>query len=168
MTVFPAPVPSALARWWWRTPVWSRLLVSLGGGVTAFMIITGLVAPTAPARQPGTPQPVVAVTSTAATTTTATSSETPTTVTTSESVTTELPITMTTKQAPPPTTHQPPPVTHVTTTTTVTPAPPPSEPAYVTAGAPCSPEGATGVTASGQPMVCSRGLLDSRLLWRAA
>ncbi|HEY0498904.1 MAG TPA: hypothetical protein VGD48_24395 [Kutzneria sp.] len=167
MTVSPAPAPSALARWWWRTPVWSRLLVSLGGGITAFMILTGLVAPTTQARQPGFPQPVVSFTSTTARTTTATSSETPTTTTTTESTTTERPIT-TTKKAPPPTTHQPPPVTHVPTTTTETPAPPPSEPDHVTPGAPCSTEGATGVSDTGQPMVCSRALLDSRLRWRSA
>src|SRR4051794_35184974 len=122
MTVSPAPVPSALARWWWRTPAWSRLLTALGGGVTVLMILTGLVAPTAPARQPGFPQPVVSFTSTAARTTTATSSETPTTSTITESTTTEPPTT-TTKKAPPPTTHQRPPVTPVPTTTTETSAP---------------------------------------------
>jgi len=167
MTVSPAPVPSALARWWWRTPVWSRLLVSLGGGVTVLMILTGLAAPTAPARQPGIPQPVVAATSTTVRTTTATSSATPTTTTTTETTTTEEPTT-TTRKAPPPTTRQLPPVTHAPTTTTDTPAPPPSTPEYVTPGAPCDTEGATGVSETGQPMVCRRALLDSKLRWWAA
>ncbi|MFI9382980.1 hypothetical protein [Kutzneria sp. NPDC052558] len=163
MTVPADPEPSALARWWWRTPVWSRLLTSVGGGFVALMVLFGLFGPKVPAQQPGA-QPVVATITTTATTigTTTTSSTAPTTTSTT-TTTTEAP-------APPPATHQPPPATHqpAPPPPTEAPAPPPSEPVYVTPGAFCSTEGATGVTKTGKPMVCSRTATDSRLRWRAA
>jgi hypothetical protein len=41
-------------------------------------------------------------------------------------------------------------------------------PVYVHAGAFCSPEGATGVTSTGTPMVCSIKAGDTRARWRKA
>lgn len=64
----------------------------------------------------------------------------------------------------PPSTPAPPPPTTVA-------APPPTTAATsstVSAGAFCSSAGATGVTSTGKPMVCSTTATDSRLRWRAA
>ncbi|WP_211764699.1 hypothetical protein [Kutzneria sp. CA-103260] len=174
MTVPADPEPSALARWWWRTPVWSRLLASLGGGFTALLILTGVFGPTVPAQQPGA-QPVVATLSTTttatSTTTTTPSSTTPTTTTetTTTTTTTELPTTTTEAPAPPPATHQAPPATHQPAPPpTENPAPPPSDGGTVKAGEFCSTAGALAHTSKGTLMVCKRTATDSRLRWRAA
>lgn len=141
--------------------MWSRLLTSLGGGFTVLIVLVGLFAPKAPAQQPAAPQPVVAITTTEATTTTTTPTSTTPPTTIEPTTTTEPPTTTTEAAAPPPETHQQVP-------TTRQPAPPPSEPVFVTPGAFCSTEGATGLSKTGKSMVCTRTATDPRLRWRAA
>ena len=62
------------------------------------------------------------------------------------------------------------PTTAPTTTTSTTTAPTTTAPTtttYVHAGAYCSPDGATGVTASGTAMICKTSPTDSRDRWRS-
>jgi Protein of unknown function (DUF1524) len=89
-----------------------------------------------------------------------------------------------TTTAPPPTSVAAPPpvVTHPTTRAPApapaprpapapapkpTPAPAPAPAGVVHPGAFCSPQGATGVTSAGTPMVCTSTATDSRARWRA-
>ncbi|MBA8929653.1 hypothetical protein BC739_006871 [Kutzneria viridogrisea] len=150
----------ALARWWWRTPGWSRLLTSLGGGSGLLVALTiAFGAPVGPPAPPvTTPQELVAP----VLTTTTTPAPTTTTVTTT-SVTTKVvtTTTTTTTQAPPPPSNDPPTYQPPQQPTTE----PPSGQLGVTSGAFCSLEGALGVTKAGKPMVCKG---PGQLRWRAA
>ncbi|KAA2254957.1 hypothetical protein F0L68_29745 [Solihabitans fulvus] len=164
--------PHAVARWWWRAPTWSRLLVSLGGGFVVVAVLVGTLGPTVPVRRTSNQAPED--TTVAAATPSATTVSAPTTSPPPATTTTMAPpaatATSTTTSIPPP--PQPPP----RTTAYTPPAPPPTteEPAPpprivgVHPGAFCSPDGALGVTSDGTLMVCGTTATDKRDRWRRA
>jgi hypothetical protein len=167
--VLPHRPPPALFRWWWRTPIWSRLLASLGGGFLVFSFLIVMVAPARPAQPaPNTIAPTTSTRSATQTTSSPTTSSSTTQSPTTTSTTTTAPVT--TLQAAVP---QPEPQPQPQPNPAPVPEPAPQPPngggsgGTVHGGAFCSPAGSTGLSETGKSMICAPAK-DGRLRWRQA
>jgi hypothetical protein len=140
-----------------RKALWIPALASLGLlivlGVAGWSIDSSPLSSPASSTQPTTPTQSVSIVPTPDVVDITVSTTTPTTTTT----------TTTTQPKPPPVQAPPPPPQ------TTTPSTPPQQGLFVSEGAACDPEGASGIGLLGEPLVCKKdGQRGDRLRWHKA